>query len=174
VNSRAPESESPRAPALTLRATVNGRACTLEVDPRSTLLDVLRDGLGLTGTKRGCEVGECGACTVLLDGIAVNSCLVPAPQAEGRAITTVEGLAAGERLTPLQEAFLDREAVHCGFCTPGMLMSARDLLDHNPAPSERDIREAISGNLCRCSGYVQIVEAIDEAARRERETKGES
>jgi carbon-monoxide dehydrogenase small subunit len=165
------------AATMTLHTTVNGHACAVEIDPRLTLLDLLRDTLGLTGTKRGCEVGECGACTVLLDGVAVNSCLVPAPQVEGRQVTTVEGLAGGpglapgEALTPLQAAFLDHEAVHCGFCTPGMLMSARDLLDHHVAPSERDIREAISGNLCRCSGYVQIVEAIAAAAEREAERK---
>jgi carbon-monoxide dehydrogenase small subunit len=153
---------------MTLHTSVNGRACTVEIDPRRTLLDLLRDTLGLTGTKRGCEIGECGACTVLLDGMAVNACLVLAPQVEGREITTVEGLAPGGALAPLQEAFLDHDAVHCGFCTPGMLMSARDLLDHDPSPTERDIRVAISGNLCRCSGYVQIVEAIEDAAQRER------
>jgi carbon-monoxide dehydrogenase small subunit len=151
---------------LSFRAIVNGRPVTAEIDPRQTLLDVLRETLGLTGTKRGCEVGECGACTVLLDGVAVNSCLVLAAQVEGRRITTVEGLAAGGTLAPLQEAFLEHDAVHCGFCTPGMLMSAQDLLDHHPSPSERDIRVAISGNLCRCTGYVQIVEAIDDAAGR--------
>ena len=158
---------------MILRTTVNGHAVEVEVETHHTLLDVLRETLGLTGTKRGCEVGECGACTVLLDGVAVNSCLVLAPKAEGRRITTVEGLAAGEKLTPLQEAFLDREAVHCGFCTPGMLMSARDLLDHAAAPTEREIRAAIAGNLCRCSGYVQIVEAIEDAAERERGAGGE-
>jgi carbon-monoxide dehydrogenase small subunit len=155
----------------TLHTTVNGRPLTVEIAPNQTLLDLLRETLGWTGTKRGCEVGECGACTVLLDGVAVNSCLVLAPQAEGREITTVEGLADGDTLGPLQEAFLDHDAVHCGFCTPGMLLSARDLLDHNPSPAERDIRVAISGNLCRCSGYVQILEAIDAAARRERESR---
>ncbi len=146
--------------------TVNGRPCKVEIPPNRTLLDLLREGLGLTGTKRGCEIGECGACTVLMDGVAVNSCLVLAPQAEGRRITTVEGLAEGGALSPLQEAFLDHDAVHCGFCTPGMLMSARDLLDHTSSPTEREIRTAISGNLCRCTGYVQIVEAIDDAAKR--------
>ncbi len=146
--------------------TVNGRPCEVEIPPNRTLLDLLREGLGLTGTKRGCEIGECGACTVLMDGVAVNSCLVLAPQAEGRRITTVEGLAEGGALSPLQEAFLDHDAVHCGFCTPGMLMSARDLLDHTSSPTEREIRAAISGNLCRCTGYVQIVEAIDDAAKR--------
>ncbi len=146
--------------------TVNGRPFEVEIPPNRTLLDLLRDGLGLTGTKRGCEIGECGACTVLMDGVAVNSCLVLAPQAEGRRITTVEGLAEGGTLSPLQEAFLDHDAVHCGFCTPGMLMSARDLLDHTPSPTEAEIRTAITGNLCRCTGYVQIVGAIDDAAKR--------
>jgi carbon-monoxide dehydrogenase small subunit len=153
---------------MTIRTTINGRAHDLEIAPNQTLLDLLRDTLGLTGTKRGCEIGECGACTVLLDGVAVNSCLVLAPQAEGRQITTVEGLGEGETLTPLQEAFLDHDAVHCGFCTPGMLMSAKELLAHHPSPSEGEIRTAISGNLCRCTGYVQIVEAIDDAAQRMR------
>jgi carbon-monoxide dehydrogenase small subunit len=133
------------------------------------LLDVLREDLGLTGTKRGCEIGECGACTVLLDGAAVNACLVLAVQTEGRRVTTVEGLAPGETLTPLQEAFLDHDAVHCGFCTPGILMSATALLDHHSSPTEREIRAAVSGNLCRCSGYVQIVEAIADAAARVRD-----
>jgi len=149
-----------------LHFTLNGRTVTVEVEPHRTLLDLLRDTLGLTGTKRGCEIGECGACTVLLDGLAVNSCLVLAPQVQGRSVTTVEGLADGERLSPLQEAFLEHDAVHCGFCTPGMLMSARELLDRNPSPSEPEIRRGISGNLCRCSGYVQIIEAIDAAAGR--------
>jgi carbon-monoxide dehydrogenase small subunit len=156
---------------MTLHITLNGHDCDVEISPNQTLLDLLRDTLGLTGTKRGCEVGECGACTVLLDGFAVNSCLILAPQVEGRQITTVEGLAKGETLTPLQEAFLNHDAVHCGFCTPGMLMSAKDLLDHIPSPTEQEIRAAISGNLCRCSGYVQIIEAIDEAAKRNPEPR---
>jgi carbon-monoxide dehydrogenase small subunit len=159
---------------LTLHTTVNGRAVSVEIAPNQTLLALLRETLGLTGTKCGCEVGECGASTVLLDGVAVNSCLVLAPQVEGRRITTVEGLAAGETLSPLQEAFLEHDAVHCGFCTPGMLMSAQDLLAHQPTPTEQDIRVAISGNLCRCSGYVQIVEAIDDAARRTPKPRSES
>ena len=149
-----------------IRLSVNGQPRDVDVDPTTPLLWVLRDTLGLTGTKRGCEIGECGACTVLLDGAAVNSCLVLAPQAEGRNITTVEGLADGETLAPLQEAFLDHDAVHCGFCTPGMLMSAKALLDHSASPTEQDIRVAISGNLCRCTGYTQIIEAVDEAAKK--------
>jgi aerobic carbon-monoxide dehydrogenase small subunit len=145
---------------------INGRLCEVEVMPHQTLLDVLRETLGLTGTKRGCEIGECGACTVLLDGIAVNSCLVLAPQAEGRRVTTVEGLANGETLTSLQQSFLDKDAVHCGFCTPGILMSAKALLDENPSPTNQEIRAAISGNLCRCTGYLQIIDAIDDAAKK--------
>ncbi len=154
---------------MTLHTTINARDFDVEINPNQTLLDLLRDTLGLTGTKRGCEVGECGACTVLLDGVAVNSCLILAPQVEGRQIITVEGLAEGETLMPLQEAFLNHDAVHCGFCTPGMLMSAKDLLDHVPSPTEQEIRAAISGNLCRCTGYVQIIEAIDDAAKRNRQ-----
>lgn len=151
---------------ITIRLAVNGRPYEVVTPPNRTLLDVLRDSLGLTGTKRGCEIGECGACTVLLDGVAVNSCLVLAPQADGRSVTTVEGLADGERLSPLQEAFLDHDAVHCGFCTPGMLISAKELLARNPSPTEEEIRTSISGNLCRCTGYTQIVNAIADAATR--------
>jgi carbon-monoxide dehydrogenase small subunit len=129
-----------------------------------TLLEFLREELGLTGTKCGCEIGECGACTVLMDGRPVNSCLVLAPQIEGAQIMTVEGLASGEKLHPLQESFLDHDAAHCGFCTPGMLMTATALLNEVPSPDEETVRTAISGNLCRCTGYTQIVEAIRDAA----------
>lgn len=149
---------------ITVTTTINRRNYTLSINPNQTLLDLLREELGLSGTKRGCEIGECGACTVLMNGKVVNACLVLAPQIEGQEILTVEGLATGEQLHPLQEAFLDHEAVHCGFCTPGMLMSAKELLDENPNPTEKDIRLAISGNLCRCTGYVQIVEAIQAAS----------
>jgi aerobic carbon-monoxide dehydrogenase small subunit len=148
-----------------LKTIINGKSYELEVRPNMTLLDFLRDELGLTGTKRGCEVGECGACTVLMDGHAVNSCLILVPQINGREIMTVEGLAQGGKLHPLQESFLDHDAVHCGFCTPGMLMSGKELLDHNPHPTEEEIRVAISGNLCRCSGYQQIVDAIKGAEK---------
>jgi xanthine dehydrogenase iron-sulfur cluster and FAD-binding subunit A len=147
-------------------ATINGRAHTLSIPTHRTLLEVLRDDLGLTGTKCGCEIGECGACTVLLDGQPVNSCLVLAPQIAGREVTTVEGLMPAGRLHPLQESFLDYDAVHCGFCTPGMLLSAKALLDQNSHPTETEIRTAISGNLCRCTGYQQIVDAIRQAATR--------
>ena len=148
--------------SVLIRTTINGRTYELSVRPNMTLLDLLRDELGLTGTKRGCEVGECGACTVLMNGQAVNSCLILVPQIDGQEIFTVEGLAVGETLHPLQESFLDHDAVHCGFCTPGMLMSAKDLLNHTSSPSEQETRNAISGNLCRCSGYQQIVDAIRE------------
>ncbi len=141
-------------------ATINGRVHKLLVRASRTLLEVLRDDLGLTGTKCGCEIGECGACTVLLDGEPVNSCLVLAPQIDGREVVTVEGLAQDGKLHPLQESFLDHDAVHCGFCTPGMLLSAKALLDWNPRPTGTEIRTAISGNLCRCTGYQQIVQAI--------------
>lgn len=152
---------------LTLHTHVNGRALAIDIEPNLTLLQLLRETLGLTGTKCGCEIGECGACTVLLDGVAVNSCLVLAGQVDGRHVTTVEGLAQGEKLSKLQEAFLDHDAVHCGFCTPGMLMSAKDLLDHTSSPTELEIRRAISGNLCRCTGYAQIIAAIRDAAGRD-------
>lgn len=148
-----------------IRVTINRKPHQLSVKPNLTLLDLLRDELGLTGTKCGCEIGECGACTVLLNGKPVNSCLVLAPQIDGQEIITVEGLAEGSQLTPLQESFLDHDAVHCGFCTPGMLMSAKGLLDQSSIPDELEIRTAISGNLCRCSGYQQIVDAIKEAGR---------
>jgi xanthine dehydrogenase iron-sulfur cluster and FAD-binding subunit A len=144
----------------TIATTINGRAYRLGVPANQTLLDLFREQLGLIGTKCGCEIGECGACTVLLDGEPVNACLVLAPQIHGREVVTVEGLAQNGKLHPLQEAFLDHGAVQCGFCTPGMLMSAKALLDWNPRASEAEIRTAIAGNLCRCTGYQQIVEAI--------------
>jgi len=124
------------------------------------LVDLLRDHIGLTGTKKGCEIGECGACTVIMNGKTVNSCLVLAVQADNSEITTIEGVATNGGLHKIQQAFLEHDAVHCGFCTPGMVLSAINLLNHNPNPSEFEIREAIAGNLCRCTGYQQIVEAI--------------
>jgi len=147
-----------------IATTINGRSHTLSIPANRTLLDLLRDDLGLAGTKCGCEIGECGACTVLLDGEPVNSCLVLASQIAGREVTTVEGLAQNAKLDPLQKSFLDHDAVHCGFCTPGMLISARALLDQNPHPNETEIRAAISGNLCRCTGYQQIIDAVEKAA----------
>ncbi|MBA4311405.1 MAG: (2Fe-2S)-binding protein [Chlorobiaceae bacterium] len=150
---------------VTINTKINNRKYSLAVAPNTTLLHFLREELGLTGTKCGCEIGECGACTVLLNGEAVNSCLVLVPQIDGKEILTVEGLAKDGKLHPLQESFMDHDAVHCGFCTPGMLMSAKALLDKNPDPDEKEIRTAISGNLCRCTGYVQIVDAIKEVVK---------
>ena len=144
----------------TISFTLNNQAYQLEIPANRTLLDLIREDLGFTGTKRGCEIGECGACTVLVDGEAVNSCLVLAPQVDGKQITTVEGLMENSQLHPLQEAFLDSDAVHCGYCTPGMLMSAYALFQKNPKPSNDEIRRAISGNLCRCTGYIPIINAI--------------
>ncbi len=143
---------------------VNGSQYPVEVKVNKTLLDVLRDDLGLTGTKEGCGTGDCGACSILLDGKPVNSCLVLAIEADGREIVTVEGLAQGEKLHPLQQAFVDEGAVQCGFCTPGMLISAQGLLNENPKPTEREVRQALAGNLCRCTGYVRIVNAVLKAS----------
>lgn len=156
---------SPARPRLHLSLTVNGEPADALIDPTATLLEVLREDLRLTGTKHGCELGECGACAVLLDGEPVLSCLVLAPECAGRSVETVEGLMKDGRLDPLQETFADLGAAQCGYCTPGILVTARALLDREPQPSRERIRDAISGNLCRCTGYQQIVEAIDAAAR---------
>jgi len=144
--------------------TVNGETEFLEVESYRTLLQVLREDLDLTGTKDGCNSGECGACTVFFDGEPVNACLVLAVEADGHEVVTIEGLAQDGALDPLQRAFVNRNAVQCGFCTPGMIISARALLDRNPRPSEMEIRQAIAGNLCRCTGYTRIVEAVQEVA----------
>jgi len=148
-----------------MRFTLNGEEVRVEVDPTWTLLYVLRDVLEMTGTKFGCGYGECGACTVIMDGQAVNSCLLPALEAEGRSVTTIEGLAGADgQLHPLQKAFVEHGAVQCGFCTPGMIMSAKALLDEKQHPTEDEIKEGIAGNLCRCTGYVKIIDAIKAAA----------
>ena len=149
---------------VTIRFTLNGEDQELEVSSRITLLDLLREELNLTGTKRGCEIGECGACTVILNGEPVNSCLVLAPQVDGSEIWTIEGLSRLDEIHPIQKAFVEAGAVHCGFCTPGMVMSAKALLDKNPEPTKQDIKLAISGNLCRCTGYKQIIDAIKLAS----------
>ena len=141
---------------------VNEEPVELTVSGSETLLHVLREKLGLTGTKEGCGAGECGACTVILDGQAVNACLVLAPEVNGKVITTVEGLANGDELSPLQESFIDHAALQCGFCTPGMLMSAEAMLRENPKPTREQITHNMSGNLCRCTGYKKIVEAIED------------
>ncbi|HHX77095.1 MAG TPA: (2Fe-2S)-binding protein [Firmicutes bacterium] len=144
--------------------TLNGKPTTVFVDPRELLVDVLRDKLGLTGTKVGCGIGECGACTVIMNGDTVNSCLVLAASVEGAEITTIEGI-DGVELDRIQRIFIESGAVQCGFCTPGMILSARVLLQKNPRPSREEIATAISGNLCRCSGYKKIIEAIEKVSR---------
>jgi aerobic-type carbon monoxide dehydrogenase small subunit (CoxS/CutS family) len=149
---------------LPLTLTVNGIAYPLELAPSTTLLNAVRDGVGLTGAKEGCDDSECGACMMLLDGKPVNSCSYLALQADGREVTTVEGLADGASLAPLQRAFLEQGGVQCGFCTPGMLISATALLEANPRPTEDEVRIALSGNLCRCTGYDGIVKAVLEVA----------
>jgi carbon-monoxide dehydrogenase small subunit len=144
---------------------INDETYQVIVRPRESLLDVLRDKLNLTGTKKGCNEGDCGACTVIMDGRTVNACLVLAVEAEGQKITTVEGLARGSQLHPLQESFVRNGGFQCGFCTPGMLMSAKALLDEIPDPTDEQIRRGISGNLCRCTGYAKIIESVKEAAQ---------
>jgi len=148
----------------TITVTVNGARERLDVRPNMTLLQMLREKLALTGTKNGCEAGECGACTVLVDGEPVNSCMMLAVEVDEREILTVEGLAPEGQLSPLQEAFVEHNAVQCGFCTPGMLMSAHALLERNSNPSEEQIKQALVGNLCRCTGYVRIIRAVRAAA----------
>ncbi|MHB8830471.1 MAG: (2Fe-2S)-binding protein [Syntrophales bacterium] len=148
---------------------INGEECSVEVDPTWTLLYLLREVLELTGAKEGCGYGECGACTVIVDGQAVNSCLYPILEIEGRAVTTIEGLRKPDgELHPIQQAFVNKGAVQCGFCTSGMIMSAKALIDENEKPTEDDIKDGIAGNLCRCTGYVQIVDAIKTVAGRGR------
>lgn len=149
-----------------LSLTVNGEEYRLQVEPRRTLLEVLREDLNLTGARRGCEENFCGACTVLLDGMAVHSCSVLAVQADGREVSTIEGLAIDGRLHPLQEAFVEHGAIQCGYCTPGMVMSALAFLSKNPRPTDEEVLQALVGNLCRCTGYVKIVQAIQAAAGR--------
>lgn len=150
---------------ITIRPTVNGVVRRLAVEPRRTLADMLREDLGLTGTNLGCEHGSCGACTVLVDGQSVRSCLLFAVQADGCQVTTVEGLAADGAMHPLQQAFWEQQGLQCGFCTPGFLMTACELLQQNPEPSDAEIRHAISGNICRCTGYQHIVAAVRQAAK---------
>jgi len=150
----------------TLSMVLNGKEVSVNVEPGDLLVHVLRDRLGLIGTKLSCGEGECGACTVLVDGLTVTSCIYPALKVQGRQVTTIEGLAEGRELHPIQQAFVDVTAPQCGYCIPGMVMSAKALLDRNPDPSEEEIKEGISGNICRCTGYYQIVEAIKLAAER--------
>jgi carbon-monoxide dehydrogenase small subunit len=151
---------------LLLSSTINGAEHSVLVDPRDTLLELLRDRIGLTGTKEGCGNGNCGTCTVLMDGAPVNACLVLALEVAGREVQTIEGLATAGELHPIQSALVELGGTQCGFCTPGIVLSAKALLDANPTPGEAEIRQAIAGNLCRCTGYGKIVEAIATAARR--------
>lgn len=153
------------ADKIRLTLTINGQEHSAEVYPMARLLDVIREEFKLTGTKEGCGEGECGACTVIMDGRIVNSCLIPAAQAQGADITTIEGLAENGDLTPLQDAFLRHNGAQCGFCTPGMLLASTDLLKRNPDPDEAAVREGIAGNLCRCTGYVKIIDAVRDAAQ---------
>jgi carbon-monoxide dehydrogenase small subunit len=143
---------------------VNGETRSAAVPPETTLLQMLRDNFHLTGAKLGCDVGDCGACTVIVDGRPVNACLMLAAQAAGRAVLTIEGLATRDRLHPIQKAFEDRASLQCGFCGPGVILSAKALLDDNPAPTREEIRDAIAGNLCRCTGYAKMIQAIEDAA----------
>ena len=152
----------------TIQITVNGQPNEIEVDPWRTLLEILRDQLNLTGTKQSCAEGHCGACTVLVDGEAVNACLMLALEADGSDILTIEGLAEGGKLTPIQEAFVNYGAVQCGFCTPGMIMATKVFLEDNQDPSDEEIKKALAGHLCRCTGYVQIIDAVRAAAEKER------
>ncbi len=155
-------------PKLEISLTVNGEPKTIRAHSMERLLDVLRRELGLTGAKEGCGEGECGSCSVVMDGVLVNSCLVPALQAQGSKIVTIEGLAGESRLLPLQQAFLDCGGAQCGICTPGILMATSQLLKKHPAPTMEQIKDGLSGNLCRCTGYTQICEAVAEAANRQR------
>ena len=148
-----------------IKLTVNGRLYELAVPGSRTLVELLRCDLGFTGTKQGCGIGECGTCTVLLDGQPVNSCLILAVDVDGREITTIEGLADGPHLHPLQKAFIEKGAIQCGFCTPGMVLTSYALLNHHPNPTDMEIREALAGNLCRCTGYQKILEAVSHVVK---------
>ena len=155
----------------TIHLTLNGESRAFTVEPQETLLHVLRERAHLTGAKKGCDLGECGACTVIMDGRAVNSCCVFAIEADGSTVETIEGIGTADEPHPLQQAFIDAGAIQCGYCTPGMIMSAEALLRKNPDPTEDEIRLALSGNICRCSGYVQIVRAVKRAAKERREAR---
>jgi aerobic-type carbon monoxide dehydrogenase small subunit (CoxS/CutS family) len=165
LTSQSELSTAPVSSKKTVTFTVNGKTVLLEVEPRETLLEVLRERLKLTGTKKTCDRGECGGCTVLLDNQPVYSCLFLAYRADGKQVTTVEGLAEGEKLHPVQQAFIDRDAYQCGFCSPGFIMSSVALLSKNPAPSLAEIKAGLSGNLCRCGNYAKIYEAVAAASQ---------
>ena len=158
--------EAEEFPVRRIKFAINGRKKAAEVQPRLLLADLIRSGIGLTGTHRGCDTTNCGACTVLVDGRAIKSCTMLAVQVEGREVTTVEGLATASELHPIQEGFKQEHGLQCGFCTPGMMLAAKELLDRNPDPTEEDVRWAISGNLCRCTGYQNIVKSVLWAAEK--------
>ena len=158
---------------LTVTLSVNGETRSGECAPETTLLKFLRENLSLTGAKLGCDVGDCGACTVIVDGVSVNACLMLAGQADGREVLTIEGLATPDRLHPIQQAFEDCASLQCGFCGPGVIMSSKALLDANPNPSVAEIRDALAGNLCRCTGYTKMIEAVQESAKTMRSKKAE-
>jgi len=151
---------------MEIEITINGRKRQFDVEPNKLLLNLVRDELYLTGTKYGCGIGECGACTVHMDGQAVLACMVLAVDADGRSVTTIEGVADGDKLDPVQEAYIEEGAIQCGFCTPGFIMSTKALLKENPDPSEGEIREYLKGNYCRCTGYVNIIKAVQSAAKK--------
>ncbi|MFJ5380845.1 (2Fe-2S)-binding protein [Cupriavidus sp. CER94] len=158
-----------------IEVDINGEARELAVEPNSTLLDALRDDAGLTGTKKGCDVGECGSCTILVDGAPMNSCLMLAPEAHGRKIVTIEGIQpAADRVHPIQEQFMRCGAAQCGFCTPGFIVAIKALLDANPQPTRQEIRFAIAGNICRCTGYTRIIEAVERTAEAMRHPDGDA
>ncbi len=145
---------------------INGKRYSSNVSPTMTLLEFLRESIGFKGTKQGCDSGHCGACTILLDDMAINSCMLLAIQADGKKVVTIEGLNEGEELHPIQKAFIEEDAIQCGFCTPGMIMSTKGLLDKNPNPTDFEIKEALSGNLCRCTGYTKIIRAVKNASNK--------
>jgi carbon-monoxide dehydrogenase small subunit len=159
---------------MRLNATVNGRVVSLEIEPRAILLDVLRDDLQLTGTKRSCDTQVCGACTILLDGLPVSACCTLAYEIDGREVETIEGLAGPDGLHPIQQAFVDRVAIQCGFCTPGFVLTTKALLTENPCPTRSEIEDYLGGNLCRCTGYWNILEAVEDAAARVGPANGRS
>jgi len=156
-----------------LSLNVNGNNYEIAINPWQTLLDVLRDELGLIGTKRGCGIGTCGACTVIIDGKAILSCLTLALECEGRSITTIEGISSAESLHPIQKAFIENGAVQCGFCTPGIIMTSKALLDENPHPDDDEIRDALSGTFCRCTGHIKIMEAVKKGSESKEEEKSD-
>ena len=158
-------------PKQLITLTINGERAEVAVEPRWTLLEMVREALRFTGAKEGCGTGDCGACSMIVDGRLVTSCLMLAAQADGRAVVSIEGLATNGTLHPVQQAFIDTGGVQCGFCTPGMIMAAKSLLDHNPSPSLEEVREGLAGNLCRCTGYAKIYEAVMRAAERQERDK---